>query len=466
MKKFSSLFLLLVLVTVSHAQNIAGDWNGILKIQSTQLRLVLHIGKTDSGYSATMDSPDQNARGIPITMTSFESPVLTFSIANAGISFQGSLDKDEKIAGIFTQGGQSTPLILSKNAVEKEVARRPQEPAKPYPYYAEDVSFENAKDKITLAGTLTLPQKEGNFPAVILITGTGPQNRDEELMGHKPFLVWSDYLTRNGIAVLRFDDRGTYASTGNFSSATSSDFATDVESALAYLETRKEINAKKIGLMGHSEGGLIAPMVASRNKEVAFIVLLAGPGVPGDQLLLLQTRDLAKASGVSSEILDQASKLNKELYEIVKTTKDSAEKVRKLSATLKQAIVDNPAFKKPDGMSEAAFIQPQLQQLTNPWIADFIRSDPAVFLEKVRCPVLAINGSKDLQVSAKENLQGIETALKKGGNKKFVVKEIDGLNHLFQECKTGLPNEYGQIEQTVSPLAMDAVLTWLKGQLK
>ncbi|HUH45644.1 MAG TPA: alpha/beta hydrolase, partial [Arenibacter sp.] len=239
-------------------QDISGAWNGVLKVQGIQLRLVFNIDKTANGYIATMDSPDQGTNGIPVTTTSFDNSLLKISIASAGIEYEGVLDQDHIINGNFRQAGQSFPLSLSKSEkVEKSV--RPQEPIKPYPYYEEEIYFENREDAVKLSGTLTLPRKDGFFPAVILISGSGPQNRDEELMGHKPFLVLSDYLTKNGIAVLRYDDRGVGASTGDFKTATSLDFSKDAEAGVQYLKTRKEIDTKKIGLIGHSEGGLIAP---------------------------------------------------------------------------------------------------------------------------------------------------------------------------------------------------------------
>ena len=295
MKKNFIIGLLLISSAIVFGQDITGDWNGSLKVQSMQLRLVFHVTKTDAGYSATMDSPDQGAKGIPMSKATFENSILTIEMAAAQIEYTGKLDSTDMVVGTFKQAGQTFPLNLSRKSIEKEVVKRPQEPTKPYPYYSEEINFENTKDKITLAGTLNLPKKEGKFPVVVLITGSGPQNRDEELMGHKPFLVLSDYLTRNGIGVLRFDDRGTFASKGNFAKATTNDFATDVESAVNYLKKRKEIDPKHIGLIGHSEGGIIAPMVAVKSKDVSFIVLMAGTAIPGSELLLLQQEAIGRA---------------------------------------------------------------------------------------------------------------------------------------------------------------------------
>jgi fermentation-respiration switch protein FrsA (DUF1100 family) len=467
MKIINIAFFLGVLVTtLAFGQDITGQWNGILKVQGAQLRLVFNITKTENGFNSTMDSPDQGAKGIMVTSTSFENSALKLTVSNLMIEYQGTLGENQIIVGNFKQGGMSFPLNLSKEIAEKEKPIRPQEPKKPYSYYEEEVTFENAKAGITLAGTLTLPSKEGIFPAVILITGSGPQNRDEELMGHKPFLVLSDYLTKNGIAVLRFDDRGTAASKGDFKTATSLDLSTDVNAGLTYLLGRKEINKKKIGLIGHSEGGIIAPMVANSSKDVAFIVLLAGTGIPGDQLLLLQQGLIGKASGLSDSDLQKAKEINTGAFEIITRSTSSEQLKTDLTNYITLSLKDSPDAQKPEGMSEAVYIKKQVDQITSPWMVYFIKYNPAEALLKVKCPVLAINGEKDLQVPPKENLEAIKKALAKGGNKKVTAIELPGLNHLFQECKTGSPSEYAIIEQTFSPTALTEVLKWIKLQTK
>ncbi len=466
MKTFLILLITLFTSIRLTAQDISGQWNGALKVQGTQLRLVFNITKTDSGISSTMDSPDQGAKGIPSTTTNFENSILKITIANAKIEYEGTFGKDNIIVGTFKQGGQSFPMNLSKEVIKKEKLVRPQEPTKPYSYYSEDVTFENNKAGIILAGTLTLPKKDGVFPVVILISGSGPQNRNEELLGHKPFLVLSDYLTKNGIAVLRYDDRGTAMSKGDFQTATSADFATDVESAIAYLKTRKEINKKKICLIGHSEGGLIAPMVASKSKDVALIVLLAGTGIQGDRLLLLQQKLIGKASGISDEDLQKSELINRKVFDIVNKSNNLEQLNIDLTNYIKQSLTDNPNAAKPQGMSDDDFVKLQVNQIAKPWMQYFIKYNPAPVLEKVKCPVLAVNGEKDLQVPAKENLEAIKKALTKGGNKRVTTKEFSNLNHLFQECKTGSPNEYATIEQTFSPTALTEILKWLQTQTK
>jgi len=328
----------ILIANIVFGQDITGSWNGILKVQGTQLRIVFNISKTENGFTSSMDSPDQGAKGIPVSSTSFENSTLKLAVSSARIEYEGILGHDNIIVGNFKQGGMSFHLNLSKEIAEKEKLVRPQEPTKPYPYYEEEVTFENKPAGITLAGTLTLPTKEGVFPVVILITGSGPQNRDEELMGHKPFLVISDFLTKNGIGVLRFDDRGVGSSKGDFKTATSFDFSTDVEAGVDYLLTRKDINKKKIGLMGHSEGGIIAPMVASRSKDIAFIVLLAGTGIPGDQLLLLQQELLGKESHISDDGLKKALTINKGAFEIVTKSTSSEQLKTDLTNYIKQVF--------------------------------------------------------------------------------------------------------------------------------
>lgn len=293
----------------------------------------------------------------------------------------------------------------------------------------------------------------------------GPQNRDEELLGHKPFLVLADHLTKNGIGVLRFNDRGVGASKGDFKEATSADFATDVEAAVNYLLMRKDLIINKVGLMGHSEGGVIAPMVAAQSKDVAFIVLLAGTGIKGDELLLLQGELIGKAGGETAEKLKINQTINKGAFDRVIKLADTKVLKSELELYFQQKLKEYRSVK-PEGMSEERFIQTQVMTLTSPWMRFFIKYDPATALTSVKCPVLAINGEKDLQVPAKINLDAIKMNLEKGKNKKVTTKSFPNLNHLFQECTTGSPNEYAKIEQTFAPVALDEITNWLLKQVK
>jgi len=463
MKKLFLLLVLLLTAVVS-AQDVTGAWHGQLVFPGGKLRITINIAKAGTGYTATMDSPDQKAEGVPITTVNFMSNTLTFAIPAGNIDYKGEL-LNGKFVGTFNQNNYSIPLTLGREEVKE--AKRPQVPAKPYPYYEEAVTFKNEKAGITLAGTLTLPKKEGtNYPAVVLISGSGPQNRDEELLGHKPFLVLSDYLTRNGIAVLRYDDRGTAKSGGTFETGTTQDFATDAEAAFKYLLTRKEINKKKTGLAGHSEGGLIAPVVAGNNPNVAFVVLMAGTGIPGDELMLLQNYLINKADGMPEEELNKMSVILKNGYNVIKQENDPAVMKTRLTSVfneqMKPVFLANgiPADKVDENITA------QVEGLTSPWYAYFIRYNPAPALEKVKCPILAINGENDLQVPAKANLEAIKRAADKGGNKKVTIKSFPGLNHLFQTSATGSPSDYGDIEETMAPAVLAEISGWIVKQAK
>lgn len=467
MKKIIVVFGFLLLILPVFGQNITGDWYGILNAGGQQISLVIHIQKTQDGYQTKLDSPDQHATGIPVTETTVKLDSLFLQINTIHATYKGEYDsKKQIIKGIFIQVGQEFPLDFSKKKVIKTRPKRPQEPKKPYPYSSENVSFHNKKDNVTLAGTLTLPKEGNNFPAVVLITGSGPQNRNEEILGHKPFLVISDYLTRHGIAVLRYDDRGVGKSTGDFSSSSMIDFANDAEAAFAYLRKRNEINKKEIGLVGHSEGGEIAPLIAARNKRVAFIVLLAGPGVPGEQLLLKQAELIGKANGISTKKCNQIEEINKKAFEIVKNTTNQDTLRLKLKHYYKQSLIDYPNVQKPKDMGDSLFIHAIVSRLMNAEFKSILLYDPVPALKKVSCPVLALDGSHDLQVSPKENLAGIKEAVTAGGNTNVTTKELPDLNHLFQKCTTGSPSEYGKIEETFSPKALQVINDWILKQTK
>ena len=464
MKKL--LLFLLVLVSTSSiiAQDLSGKWSGQINIQGIRIWVTFNIENSDNGYNATMDISDQGVKDIPVKIT-VKNPALTFTIPTAGISYEGVL-KDSIIVGTFNQNNQDFPLNLSKQQIEEKVNLRPQEPTLPYPYNSENVFFENIEADITLAGTLTYPKDEGIFPVVVLISGSGPQNRDEELMGHKPFLVLSDYLTRNGIAVLRFDDRGVGESDGDFNSATTADFATDVESAITYLKTRKEIDKNNIGLIGHSEGGLIAPMVAAASIDVDFIVLMAGSGIRGDSLLLLQQNLIEKALGTSDAEIMDILHLNSNIFEIIENAENDKDLDLQLRAMMNKALEGEFTAIIPEEMTKEEFIASQFNLFTSPWVKYFLRYDPSKTLEKVQCPVLAINGEKDLQVPPKENLAAIKNALEKGNNSRVTTREYKDLNHLFQESDTGSPLEYSIIDQTIAPIVLKEVTEWISLQLK
>lgn len=445
------------LCNFSMAQDFTGKWNGILKVQGTEIPLIFTIEKGDDGYRGTFDSPKQGAKDIPFTAVTVENNSLRLDAANIGAFYKGQSAGDS-ITGTWNQGGASLPLNLFRKELKESEVKRPQEPKGTLPYKAEEVKFMNEKDKITLAGTLTLPENTAKkHPAVILISGSGPQNRDEEVFGHKTFLVLADHLTRNGIAVLRYDDRGTAESEGNFSTATTADFSNDVLSAVEFLKSRSDINSKKIGLIGHSEGGIIAPMVANQSKAVSYLVILAGTGIPGKEISLMQTKKLSTLEGDNKEAFYN---FNKELLQIASSNESVDEKRKKMISHFE----DNREVIKtvlPEGTNIDNFISQQISSALSPWNQYFLKYDPAKEFEKVKIPVLSLNGSKDVQVEATVNQNAIREALKKAGNKQFTIKELEGLNHMFQEAATGSMAEYGTIEQTFSPAALNEISGWI-----
>jgi len=466
MRQIALVFFVAMAAFRLFAQDITGQWNGLLKVQGSQLRVVFNVNKTDTGYICNMDSPDQGVKGFPASKTTFENTVLRIEFAAGAIRYEGTLTKENKLVGEFRQSTFSAPLTLTRNIQEKEKVIRPQDPVEPYPYYTEEVKFTNTKDATVLAGTLSLPKKEGKFPAVILITGSGAQDRNEELMGHRPFLVLADHLTRNGIAVLRYDDRGTAKSTGDFSKATTAVLATDVEAAISYLLSRKEIDRKKIGLLGHSEGGIIASIVAAGCKDVRCIVLMAGTGIRGSELLLLQQESISRANGQTEDLISKNRSINKGAFDLILNATNEETMNRDLKDYLLQEAGKALANEKPAGISDEDLVRQQVGQLTSPWFQYFLKYNPSLVLQKIKCPVLALNGSKDLQVPARVNLSAIKINLEKGGNKKVTVREYPNLNHLFQECKTGLPNEYGEIQQTISPQVLNEISGWILRQVQ
>lgn len=466
MKKLFFAILGVFIALSASAQDITGTWNGLLKVPGAELRIVIHFEKTSNGYSATLDSPDQGAKGLPASSVTINRDTVTIEVKSISGKIVGKIESDAKISATLMQMGMKFPLDLVRGDAKEKVLIRPQEPVKPYPYYSEEVKFVNKIDGDTLAGTLTLPQKTGIYPVVVMITGSGPQNRDEELFGHKPFLVIADFLTRNGIGVLRYDDRGVASSTGNFNKATSLDLSRDAESAVSYLMTRKDVNKKKIGLAGHSEGGVIAPMVAARNKNVSFVVLLAGTGVRGDVVLLTQTKAIAKASGASDKEVASLVKMNETVYNMVMKSTDDASLKSELKSYIKKTMdEDSINTKHLTEEDKAMRVNGMVDQIASPWMKYFMKYDPATALVKLKIPVLAMNGTNDLQVLPDVNLPAIKKSLEKAGNKKFKTVEIPGLNHLFQECQKGSPDEYPNIEQTVSPKALDEMLKWIKIQI-
>jgi len=427
-----------------------------------ELRIVFNISTNpDGSVNASMDTPDQGVSGIPVESVSYKDSNLNLGVKSIKGSFEGTYKENNKtIEGEWKQAGSAFPLVLERVEKVPEMHRE-QDPVKPYPYTEEEVVYENKEAGVKLAGTLTLPRSEGPFPAAILITGSGQQNRNEEIAGHRPFLVLSDYLTRQGIAVLRVDDRGVGGSTGNVSQATTEDFAGDVLTGVEYLKNRKEIDSSRIGLIGHSEGGIIAPMVAVKSPDVAFIVLMAGQGITGEEISYLQSDLIYRAEGVDNETIAHNEVLLRKMYSVVKEEQNNTAAEEKLREILRAEMANTSEQKIESSDHSEAVIDAQVTSLTLPWMRFFLTYDPRPTLMKVKCPVLAIAGEKDLQVPPEENLEAIDEALKAGGNKDYTVKELPGLNHLFQTAKTGSPSEYSKIEETISPAALEIIGNWI-----
>lgn len=425
-----------------------------MNVQSMQLEIVFHIEQTEDGYSATFDSPVERAYGIPFSNVSVHENQILLEVESIRLQFEGTVDNDQ-IIGKWKQSGAEFDLVLTKEKIEIAGPNRPQEPTRPLPYREEEVRFTNSVDEITLAGTLTMPQDGEDFPAVILISGSGPQDRDETFMTHKPFLVLADHLTRNGIAVLRFDDRGFGESEGDHSAATSLDFATDVEAAVEYLLSRSEINKTQIGLAGHSEGGLIAPIVTSRNKDVSFMILLAGPGVNGLEIQKQQVETFGPAMGLSEELIKIEQQNLVEMAAITRNNMVGPELENALIQFFNDKLGEIEIVQ---GMPKDDFIKSQIPNLNRNWNKYFIDHEPSKFLSKIDVPTLAISGEKDIQVTS-VNLEFIERAFT---DKSIItVKEYPGMNHFFQECNSCLMSEYAQIEETFSEYVMQDISEWI-----
>ncbi|WP_312819891.1 alpha/beta hydrolase family protein [Kaistella carnis] len=443
--KFVFIALLLMFQNL-FSQNITGSWYGNLDVQGQELPLVFHIEKEGNYLKSTFDSPTQGAKGIPIQKTLFENNELTFNASNLGITFSGKLNA-QKIDGIFSQSGINFPLLLSRNA-ETTVVNRPQTPKPPFNYNSDDVTFKNDTEGNLLAGTLATPKNfNKNQPILVMITGSGAQDRNEEMFEHKPFLVIADDLAKKGIATLRLDDRGIGGSEKGKEGATSEDFATDINSAVNYLVKN---GYKNIGLIGHSEGGMIAPMVADLNKNVKFLVLLAAPGIPILDLVLDQNKKLAESANLPQDAIDDVLAIKSKTFSFAKNYKG-----KDFKTDFTKYLEEN--FPKMIAQEREAYIA----QMSSAWFQYFIKFNPDDYLSKVKIPVLVVDGSLDMQVSAKENLAGIKKSLIKAENKKFEVLEFEGLNHLFQTATTGNPSEYGQIEETFSPKVLDKISSWI-----
>lgn len=450
MKKTILILFALIMAFSAAAQTVEGSWTGKLDVMGTQLNLVFNITKgADGAFACTMDSPDQGAKGIPAEITVTDGVNVKISMPALMAAYEGEL-KDGMLKGTFTQSGMSFALDMKPGTVER---RRPQTPKEPYPYATEEVTFTNTADNATLSGTLTYPvgfdgMKKGTVPVVVMVTGSGLQNRDEEIFDHKPFLVIADFLAHNGIATLRYDDRGAGKSTGDAVNGTTENNMKDALAAVDYARGTGKFG--RTGVLGHSEGGAIAFMLAARGKA-DFIVSMAGPGVRGDSILLAQNRRGMMQGGVPANMADDYCKVLAKMFVVMAqpgTVADPAAKVREIAketgVSLPEPLVQNFA---------------KSMEICTPWLKYFIGYDPSADIKAVKCPVMAVNGSKDVQVTAADNLAAIRRLLPE--NSRNLIKEYPGLNHLFQHCTTGLTTEYGQIEETVSPEVMQDIAAWI-----
>ena len=442
---------------------ITGSWQGVLM----ELRLVFNISLDEKGYfNATLDSPDQGAMAIPLGEVIHTGDSLRIEAPIVNGFYRGKFLTDSTMQGEWHQSGRSFNLKLKKQAMPI-VMNRPQEPAPPYPYKEEEVRFQNLEEGFALGGTLSLPDGTGPFPAVILVSGSGSQNRDEEIFGHKPFKLIADHLTRSGIAVLRYDDRGVGASKGNPAGSTTRDHAGDARSAIEFLLKRNDINHSKIGIIGHSEGAMIAFLLASSHVEISFIVSLAGPGVDGKTILLEQSDYIAGLRGAAPAVLKDNQTVMNEVYDLMIANE--------LYETWKEEVLEftsryyagktSYAYSEEDIERGRENLIASIPGSSYAWMRYFVMFDPASLFPSIHCPVLALNGEKDCQVLAEKNISAIETGLQSAGNARTTAMILPGLNHLFQNCETGMPNEYGIIEETFDPKTLDIMSEWILQQV-
>lgn len=451
--------LLLLLPLGGAAQGPVGVWDGTLSVNAARLRLVFRIAASAEGYTATLDSPDQGVRGIPVDSVDFRDGALSLRIVPLDVSFRGNLLSEGMLLGEFTQSGQRTMLMLSR----RKAAARPQTPQPPFPYACREVRFPSRAEGVELAGTLTLPDSLPPRAAVVLVTGSGLQNRDEELFGHKPFLVIADRLTRSGIAVLRYDDRGFGLPKEEqqrlLAGATTDDFALDALGAFDWLRAQPGLEGVPCGILGHSEGGTIAFLAAAADPDVAFVVSLAGGLIPGGRISLLQKRRLMEQQGLDPQLVDAACRLLERCHEELGQT--SQEELPARLPELKASLAADPGVQ----VLPVPLCENLLQVLdgaaASPWVCRFLTLDPSEAIRQAgNRPVLAVNGSLDSQVDPDENLAAIRQLL--GDSGLLTVKEYPGLNHLLQPCETGDVSEYEAIEVTVSEEVLADLVAWLR----
>ncbi|MDL2239544.1 alpha/beta fold hydrolase [Bacteroidales bacterium OttesenSCG-928-K03] len=462
-KKLSTIILAALIFSSVSAQSIEGSWNGKIDVGGNFLNLVFHA-EDSLATKVLMDSPDQHAFGILCDSSFYRNDSLYLSIKSIGMTVTGIYDVEkDSIFAVFNQMAFSTDLALGRGNIVKEKIVRPQDPVD-FPYHVEEVRISSVDD-VVLAGTLTMPNEQTNVKyankIVVLISGSGAQNRNEELFDHRPFLVLSDFLTRNGIAVIRYDDRGTAESTGKFSEATTYDLSLDAEAVVNYIKSRDDLKNMSVGLIGHSEGGMIAPMIASRNSDIDFIVSLAGPGIPISELMMHQNYDIMVAGNAPKEIIDIEMKSINKIYKVLKNNKLDDDKMFFKIVSIKEKTY----AKYPEGWMDKESIkqmsETEAESYLGTWLKYFATFNPQDYLKKTKVPVLALNGTNDIQVRAMENLEGIEKGLKKAKNDNCTIVPMPQLNHLFQKCLFGSINYYPKLDETFNEEAMKIIANWI-----
>ena len=442
-------------------QSIDGAWNGSLTIGPQTLRITVRFTTSETGLRATIDIPQQGATGVQLQNVSYDDSRVYMELpAGPGLAVFDGRQVGDSIGGAFTQAGLGGTFFLKRSS---QAAAMPKEPPEPLPYAEEEVTFHNAD--ITLAGTLTLPESGAPHPAVVMITGSGPQNRDEELFGFRPFHTIADHLTRNGIAVLRYDDRGVGGSTGSVSEATTEDFARDVLAAVDFLKNRSDIDPERIGLIGHSEGGIVAPLASSMSDDVAFMVLMAGTSVSGAEILIEQGALIMRASGATEADMEKQIAFQKRTFEAIRSGDGWDELAADLETRLRESIAEMPdsqrnAITDVDAYIDAQ-IQAQLTALQTPWLRYFLDYDPAVTLRTIDTPILALFGELDLQVPPAQNRGPLEQALRDGNHPDYTVRVLPRANHLFITATTGSPTEYATLEKVFVPEFLPLITEWI-----
>jgi pimeloyl-ACP methyl ester carboxylesterase len=465
--RFNFITFVLLWNSLAFSQSFVGDWYGTLDAMGQKLPLVVHLSDSSGQWKGTLDSPNQGAAGIPMTNVHVEGKTLRFSIDQLRASYEGTFKEDSGIEGTFKQGAFKAPLTFSSTQPTTAAPKKLQDRKEPVPYSEIEVDIPHSMENFSLSGTLSYPHQASRdfsikYPCIVLISGSGPQDRNEEILGHRPFLVLADRLTLAGYSVFRYDDRGTGKSTGTFDGATSADFSTDVVSVVNYLKTMPMVDSSRVMLMGHSEGGMIANMVAAQHPEIYGVVSLAGPGIKGSDLLVEQQCLISKAVGASEKEVKKIRSFSETFYPIL--TLDSLPLVRKRAEEFLTDYVKRIKTKelRKSGIEDRkTWVQMNLLTYVNPWMIYFLNYNPAVDLKRIQCHYLALNGTNDLQVPSKMNLEAISAHCNPGLGKVKRIQALAGLNHLFQPSLTGNPNEYGSNEITFDTVAIQAILTFL-----